>query len=148
MGKRTAITRFTKLSPFSNTPTYATDGSAGVDLYSSEDATLMPGERKLVGTGIAVEFHEGFTLFICPRSGLAKNSGVTVLNSPGIVDSDYRGEVKVLLVNMGNMPYSIKCGDRIAQGVLVNISRGTWKEEPSLSDGTGRGSGGFGSTGK
>lgn len=126
---------------------YATEASAGMDLVSIEEADLLPGERKLVGTGIAVEFHDDYALLICPRSGLALNHGVTVLNAPGVVDSDYRGEVKVLLVNLGNSPYKVKRGDRIAQGVLVQIARGNWKEEEVL-DRTGRGSGGFGHTGK
>lgn len=126
---------------------YATEASAGMDLVSIEEADLLPGERKLVGTGIAVEFHDNYALLICPRSGLALNHGVTVLNAPGVVDSDYRGEVKVLLVNLGNSPYKVKRGDRIAQGVLVQIARGNWKEEEVL-DRTGRGSGGFGHTGK
>jgi len=147
MGRSTAITRFTKLSPDGRQPQYATNESAGVDLVSVEEITLLPGERKLVGTGIAVEFHGGFALLICPRSGLALQHGVTVLNAPGVVDSDYRGEVKVLLINLGNSPYVIKSGDRVAQGVLVQIAKGTWKEEDLLSD-TGRGSGGFGCTGR
>lgn len=142
-----AITRFTRLSPLGQKPMYATEASAGMDLVSIEEADLLPGERKLVGTGIAVEFHDNYALLICPRSGLALNHGVTVLNAPGVVDSDYRGEVKVLLVNLGNSPYKVKRGDRIAQGVLVQIARGNWKEEEVL-DRTGRGSGGFGHTGK
>jgi dUTP pyrophosphatase len=118
-----------------------------MDLTSTEEVNLLPGERKLVGTGIAVEFFNGYALLICPRSGLALNHGVTVLNAPGVVDPDYRGEIKVLLVNLGNSPYKVKPGDRIAQGLLVSIARGTWKEEDLLDD-TGRGAGGFGHTGK
>jgi dUTP pyrophosphatase len=146
MGKSTAITRFTKLSPSGQKPQCATEVSAGVDLVSVEEVDLLPGQRKLVGTGIAVEFHEGFALLVCPRSGLALNHGVTVLNTPGVVDSDYRGEIKVLLVNLGDSPYKVKPGDRMAQGVLVQIAKGTWKEVDVLDD-TARGSGGFGSSG-
>lgn len=141
-----AITRFTKLLSVAERPRYATDGSAGVDLVSAEEVTLLPGERKLVGTGIIMEFHDTYALLICPRSGLALKHGVTVLNAPGVVDSDYRGEIKVLLINFGNTPYKVTPGDRIAQGLLVDISRGTWKEETVLSD-TKRGAGGFGCTG-
>lgn len=140
------ITRFTKLSPTGKKPNYATEFSAGLDLVSVEEVTLLPGERKLVGTGIAVEFHNDFAMLICPRSGMALNHGVTVLNAPGVVDPDYRGEVKVLLINLGNAPYTVKPGDRVAQGVLVHIARGNWKEEEILDD-TDRGVGGFGHTG-
>lgn len=142
-----AITRFKKLSPLGLKPSYATGEAAGADLTSVEEVTLMPGERKLVGTGIAVEFHSDMAMLICPRSGLAMKHGVTVLNSPGVVDSDYRGEIKVLLVNLGNSPYTVKPGDRIAQGLLIYVSSGTWKEETELGD-TRRGAGGFGHTGK
>jgi len=146
MGHAGAITRFVKLSPSGQRPQYATEGSAGVDLASTEEVELLPGERKLVGTGIVVEFHDAYALLICPRSGLAMKHGVTVLNAPGVVDSDYRGEIKILLVNLGNSPYKVNPGDRIAQGLLVQIAKGTWKEEAVLDD-TGRGAGGFGHTG-
>jgi dUTP pyrophosphatase len=141
-----AITRFKKLSPLGNKPTYATKGSAGGDLTSIEEVLIMPGERKLIRTGIVLEFHGGFSLLICPRSGLALEHGVTVLNAPGVVDSDYRGEIKVMLVNLGNSPYKVELGQRIAQALLVTTSQGTWVEADKLED-TGRGAGGFGSTG-
>lgn len=142
-----AITRFKKLSSLGSKPTYATKYSAGADLTSIEDVTLMPGERKLVKTGIAVEFHESSSMLICPRSGLALNHGITILNSPGVVDADYRGEIKVMLMNFGNAPYKISIGDRIAQAVLVDVSQGTWLETDTLED-TSRGPCGFGSSGK
>lgn len=147
MEHATAITYFKKLVPSAQAPKYATENAAGADLTSVEDITILPGERKLVGTGIAVEFHAGFALMILPRSGLAMKHGVTVLNSPGLVDADYRGEIKVMLVNHGNVPYKVEQGQRIAQAVLVQVSCGTWKEKDVLSD-TGRGAGGFGHTGK
>jgi dUTP pyrophosphatase len=140
-----AITRFKKLSPLGSKPTYATKYSAGADLISIEEVTLMPGERKLVKTGIAVEFHGSFSMLICPRSGLALNHGITILNSPGVVDADYRGEIKVILVNFGETLYKVSIGDRIAQALLVSVSQGTWIETDMLED-TSRGVGGFGST--
>lgn len=136
-----------KMSPLGQQPQYATDGSVGVDLTSTEEVELQPGDRKLVGTGIALEFHDNFAFLVCPRSGLALKHGITVLNAPGIVDPDYRGEVKVILVNLGKEPYKVNPGDRIAQGLLVQVARGNWKEEKSLGD-TARGAGGFGHTGK
>jgi dUTP pyrophosphatase len=142
----TAITRFKKLSPLGNRLTYATKHSAGGDLTSVEEVLIMPGERKLIRTGIALEFHSSLSLLICPRSGLALEHGVTVLNAPGVVDSDYRGEIKVLLINLGNSPYKVEPGQRIAQALLVTTSRGTWAEADKLED-TDRGAGGFGHTG-
>jgi dUTP pyrophosphatase len=142
-----AITYWRKLVPAGQAPAYATSGSAGADLASAEETVIMPGERKLVGTGIAVEFNDSFALMVLPRSGLALKHGVTVLNAPGTIDSDYRGEIKVLLVNHGNSPYKVEVGHKIAQAVLVDIGgHGTWKEKDVLS-GTARGTGGFGSSG-
>jgi len=141
-----SITRFKKLSPLGHKPTYATSDSAGADLYSIEEVTIMPGEHKLVGTGIALEFHGSSSMLICPRSGMALEHGVTVLNAPGIIDADYRGEIKVMLINLGNSPYKVEFGQRIAQALLVTTSQGTWAEADKLDD-TGRGVGGFGHTG-
>ncbi len=127
-------------------PGYATERSAGVDLRSAEDALLLPGERISVGTGIRLGIPEGYEGQVRPRSGLAIKHGVTVLNAPGTIDSDYRGEVRVLLVNLGLDAFNIAAGDRIAQIVIAPVSRVEWVESDSL-DATGRGEGGFGSTG-
>jgi dUTP pyrophosphatase len=142
----TAITSFKKLSPLGCKPSYATAESVGADLTSIEEVFLLPGERKLVRTGIAVEFHGSFSMLICPRSGLALEHGITVLNAPGVVDPDYRGEIKVMLVNLGNSPYKVEPGQRVAQALLVETVRGNWRETDKLED-TGRGTGGFGHTG-
>ena len=128
-------------------PVYATELSSGVDLRSNEDAVIPPGGRLSVGTGIRLEIPEGFECQVRPRSGLAMKHGVTVLNAPGTIDADYRGEVRVILVNLGENPFVIERGDRIAQMVLAPVSRIEWSEKDLLSE-TGRGSGGFGSTGK
>ncbi|HON34498.1 MAG TPA: dUTP diphosphatase [Synergistales bacterium] len=128
-------------------PVYATALSSGVDLRSNEYAVIPPGGRLSVGTGIRLEIPEGFECQVRPRSGLAMKHGVTVLNAPGTIDADYRGEVRVILVNLGENPFVIERGDRIAQMVLAPVSRIEWSEKDLLSE-TGRGSGGFGSTGK
>ena len=130
-------------------PTYASAGAAGADLSAVLETplTLGPGERALVPTGLAVELPAGFEMQIRPRSGLAARHGVTVLNSPGTVDSDYRGEVKVLLINLGAEPVTISHGDRIAQAVIAPVTRAEFTPAETLS-GTARGEGGFGSTGR
>jgi dUTP pyrophosphatase len=140
------IARFKKLSPLGCKLEYITKDSAGADLTSIEEVFLLPGERKLVSTGIAVEFHKSLSMLICPRSGLALKHGVTVLNAPGVVDSDYRGEVKVMLINLGNAPYKVEPGQRIAQALLVKTVQRDWREVNKLND-TVRGTGGFGHTG-
>jgi dUTP pyrophosphatase len=127
-------------------PGYATEGSAGMDLPAAEAATLPPGGRASVGTGLALELPEGMEAQVRPRSGLAFRHGVTVLNAPGTVDSDYRGEVKVLLVNLGDAPFEIAPGDRIAQLVVAPVTRAELHVETTLAD-TDRGAGGFGHTG-
>lgn len=129
-------------------PEQATPGSSGVDLFAavSHDLTLDPGARALVPTGIAVSIPVGFEWQIRPRSGLALKHGVTVLNSPGTVDSDYRGPVGVILVNLGESPFVIHRGDRIAQAVLARVNPQVLSPAVSLSD-TERGGGGFGHTG-
>lgn len=129
-------------------PAYATDQSAGMDLLAavSEDMILAPGERALVPTGIAIALPEGHEAQIRPRSGLAYKHGVTVLNAPGTIDADYRGEVKVLLINHGQEAFAIPRGMRIAQMVVAPYSRVTWQAVHSLED-SARGTGGFGSTG-
>ena len=123
-------------------------GSAGVDLRAAVSSSICidPMERCLVPTGLCLEIPAGWEAQIRPRSGLALRHGVTVLNSPGTVDSDYRGEVCVLLVNLGSEPYSVLRGHRIAQAVLAPAHRSTWVERTELSE-TTRGRGGFGSTG-
>lgn len=128
-------------------PAYATAGAAGMDLYAAADVEIPPGGRALVGTGFAIEIPPGFEAQIRPRSGLAFHKGVTVLNSPGTIDSDYRGEVKVLLVNLSGGTYHCHWGyDRIAQLVIAPVSRLKIEEAEQLSE-TERGAGGFGSTG-
>ena len=131
-------------------PHYGTGGSAGMDLRAAvpEDApvTLQPGERRLVPTGLAIAVPPGFEAQIRPRSGLALKSGVTCLNSPGTIDSDYRGEVGVILINHGAEPFVIRRGDRIAQMVMARYERVTWRAVETLDE-TLRGAGGFGSTG-
>jgi dUTP pyrophosphatase len=127
-------------------PAYETEHSVGLDLRSVENVELLSGCRALVSTGIFIELPPGFEAQIRPRSGLAIKYGVTVLNSPGTIDSDYRGEIKVILVNHGENAHTIKVGDRIAQMVVAQVTRIEWCELDSLSE-TERGSGGFGSTG-
>ncbi|CAH1661950.1 dUTP diphosphatase [Hyphomicrobiales bacterium] len=129
-------------------PAYETAGAAGLDLRAAIGETLMlaPGERSLVPTGLALQLPDGFEGQVRPRSGLAVKHGVTVLNAPGTVDSDYRGEVKVPLINLGQEPFAIAHGDRIAQLVVAPVTRAVLTEVASL-DATARGAGGFGSTG-
>ena len=129
-------------------PAYETEGAAGLDLRAAigENLTLAPGERALIATGLAMELPEGFEGQIRPRSGLALRNGVTVLNAPGTVDSDYRGEVSVVLINHGHERFTITRGDRIAQLVIAPVSRAQLSEVEALS-GTARGIGGYGSTG-
>ena len=136
-----------KLSPLAQIPAYQTDEAAGFDLHSIEDVILKPNERKLISTGLAFEIPKGYEIQIRPRSGLAYKSGITVLNSPGTIDSDYRGEIKVLLINHSNKEFEIKINDRIAQAVIQEVIQANFQEVEELND-TNRGSGGFGSTGK
>ncbi len=129
-------------------PDYATDGAAGMDAVAALDAplTLAPGDRAAVPTGLAMAIPPGFEVQVRPRSGLAAKHGLTVANAPGTIDSDYRGEVKVLLINLGPKPVVIERGMRIAQLVPAVVTRARLVEVDSLDD-TARGSGGFGSTG-
>ena len=128
-------------------PAYASAGAAGMDVVAAEDLTLAPGARHAVATGFAMAIPEGFEVQVRPRSGLALKHGVTCLNTPGTIDSDYRGEVKVILANLGSEPFVIARGDRIAQLVATPVQRAVFTEVTSLDD-TERGSGGFGSTGR
>lgn len=127
-------------------PRYATPGAAGMDVVSAEDVILAPGARHAVATGLAMAIPQGFELQVRPRSGLALKHGITVPNTPGTIDSDYRGELKVILINHGDEPFAITRGDRVAQLVLAPVIQGRWEEVEQLDD-TVRGSGGFGSTG-
>ncbi len=124
-----------------------TAGAAGMDVRAAAACTLDPGERKLVPTGLALEIPEGFEVQVRPRSGLAFKHGVTVLNAPGTIDSDYRGEVGVLLINLGSDPFEVTAGERIAQLVVASVARAEVVEVAELSE-TVRAGGGFGHTGR
>ena len=130
------------------TPTYSTKNSAGLDLRANtkEEIILKPMSRRLIKTGLFIQLPEGFEAQIRPRSGLAYKNGITVLNSPGTIDADYRGEIGVLLINLSNENYTIKNGDRIAQMVIAKHEQAEWLEVNHLDD-SQRGEGGFGSTG-
>ena len=128
-------------------PAYASAGAAGMDVVAAEDAALKPGERRAVATGFAIEIPEGYEVQVRPRSGLALKHGVTCLNTPGTIDCDYRGEVKIILANLGDEPFVVARGERIAQLVPAPVLRASFEEVGELSA-TGRGSGGFGSTGR
>ena len=129
-------------------PAYATEGSAGMDLFAAiaAEIELQPGKRVLVPNGIAIELPRGFEAQVRPRSGLAANHGLTVLNTPGTVDSDYRGELKTVLINLGDAPFTIVRGMRIAQMIVARHERVEWAERSELTE-TVRGAGGHGSTG-
>lgn len=129
-------------------PSYASPGSAGIDLRAAVDSptSLAPGERRLIPTGLEVAIPGGFEAQVRPRSGLALRHGITVLNSPGTIDSDYRGEVGVVLINLGQETFSIERGERIAQMVIAPVEQVAWEEVPVLET-TSRGRGGFGSSG-
>lgn len=133
-------------SPDIPLPVYATAQSAGADLNAREELTLAPGEIKSVGTGLHIQLPDGYEAQIRPRSGLALKKGISIPNAPGTVDSDYRGEVRVILVNLGAEPFEIRRGDRIAQMVIAPVTQALFRPVDFL-DGTERGSGGFGSTG-
>jgi dUTP pyrophosphatase len=128
-------------------PSYATAGSAGMDLRAAEALTLKPGARALVATGIAIALPENYEAQVRPRSGLAVKHGVTVLNSPGTIDADYRGEIKVPLINHGHEDFVITRGDRIAQLVVASVTTAVLVEVETLDE-TARGAGGFGSSGR
>ena len=140
--------RVQRLTPEATLPTRAHPDDAGADLYSIEDAVLQPGERRLVGTGIAVELPPGTVGLIHPRSGLAARSGVTVLNTPGTIDAGYRGELKVLLINLDpERPARVERGKRVAQLLVQRVELVDVVEADELSE-TARGAGGYGSTGR
>ena len=129
-------------------PTYATPGSAGLDIAAAieADLTIAPGERISIPTGVCLELPVGYEAQLRPRSGLALKHGITILNSPGTIDSDYRGEIMIILINHGERPVTVTRGERIAQLVVAPVSRTNWVEAPDI-DTTERGSRGFGSTG-
>ncbi len=127
-------------------PDYMTPSSSGVDLRAAEEKVIEPGRWALVGTGLYLEIPVGYEAQVRPRSGLALKHGVTVLNAPGTIDADYRGEVGVILVNLSDRPFEIKIGDRIAQLVISPVARAEFEEAGGLTA-TERGAGGFGSTG-
>jgi dUTP pyrophosphatase len=127
-------------------PAYATPGAAGMDVLAAEDLTLAPGARHAVATGFAMAIPEGYEIQVRPRSGLALKHGISVPNTPGTIDSDYRGELKVIMINHGAEDFAIARGDRVAQLVLAPVTQAGWHEVHALDD-TARGSGGFGSTG-
>jgi dUTP pyrophosphatase len=127
-------------------PAYASEDAVGLDVTSAEDLILQPGERHAVATGFAIEIPRGYEVQVRPRSGLAIKQGITCLNTPGTIDSDYRGEVKVILINLGQQPFSIRRSERIAQLVPAPVLRASFVEAEQLGE-TARGAGGFGSTG-
>lgn len=127
-------------------PAYATDGAAGMDVVSAEDVTLAPAARHAVATGLALAIPAGYEVQVRPRSGLALKHGITVPNTPGTIDSDYRGELKIILINHGAEPFAIRRGDRVAQLVLAPVVQASWLPVDELDE-TARGAGGFGSTG-
>lgn len=128
-------------------PEYATEHAAGMDVCAAEAIILAPGQRHAVATGFAIEIPHGFEVQVRPRSGLALRNGITCLNTPGTIDSDYRGEVKVILANLGSKPFEVRRGERIAQLVPAPVLQARVTEVESLGE-TARGSGGFGSTGQ
>jgi dUTP pyrophosphatase len=128
-------------------PKYATEHAAGLDVCAAEDFVLEPGQRHAVATGFAIEIPHGYEVQVRPRSGLALKHGITCLNTPGTIDSDYRGEVKVILANLGGEPFPIVRGERIAQLVPAAVLRADFVEVEALAE-TARGAGGFGSTGR
>lgn len=127
-------------------PHYATEGAAGMDVRSAEDVIIAPGERHAVATGLALAIPQGYEIQVRPRSGLALKHGITVPNTPGTIDSDYRGELKVIMINHGAEDFAISRGDRVAQLVLAPVTQAKWLVVEEL-DSTQRGDGGFGSTG-
>ncbi len=139
--------KFQKLSPRAIIPAYAHPGDAGADLVAIEHHILAPKSRLAVPTGLAVEIPQGYEMQVRPKSSLALNHGITVLNTPGTVDAGYRGEIKVILINLGQAPFDIAPGQRIAQVVIAPVIQAEFTEVTELSD-SQRGIGGFGSTGK
>jgi len=136
-----------RLRPEAVVPARAHPGDAGLDLVAVEERRLAPGERVAVPTGLAIAIPVGFAGLVLPRSGLARRHGLTLTNSPGLIDAGYRGELTVLMVNLGQEPYTVRAGDRIAQLVITPVSLAAAVEVDALPQSDGRGEGGFGSTG-
>jgi dUTP pyrophosphatase len=128
-------------------PAYATEGAAGLDVVAAENLTLAPGQRHAVATGFSIAIPAGYEVQVRPRSGLALKHGITCLNTPGTIDHDYRGEVKVILANLGSDPFEVRRGERIAQLVPAPVLKAAFREVEALEE-TSRGAGGFGSTGQ
>ncbi|GAA3537539.1 dUTP diphosphatase [Nonomuraea rosea] len=129
-------------------PSYAHPGDAGADLYAAEDVELLPGERAIIGTGVAIALPDGYAAFVHPRSGLAAKHGVTLVNAPGTVDAGYRGEIRVTLINTdAKEPFRLQRGERVAQLVIQQVERAAFYEVERLP-GSVRGANGFGSTGR
>ena len=128
-------------------PAYATAHAAGMDVVAAEDLDLQPGQRHAVATGLRIAIPEGYEVQVRPRSGLALKHGITVPNTPGTIDADYRGELKVIMINHGDQPFPIRRGERIAQLVPAAVTQAEWEEVDELDE-TVRGEGGFGSTGR
>ena len=147
------ILRLPEADPAVPLPTYETEGAAGADIRANfpkderDGVTLVPGQRRLIPTGLSVEIPQGFEMQIRPRSGLALKHGLGLSNAPGTIDSDYRGPLGVILINLGEVPVAIGHGDRIAQAVIAPVAQACFEVVDSLS-GTPRGTGGFGSTGR
>lgn len=146
MLEKKVTTKFKKLYEWAKVPEYASDGDSGADVFSAQDITIRPGERQLVGTGIAIALPQGHEAQIRPKSGLALNFGMTVLNAPGTVDEGYRGEVGVVLFNTSDEDFVITKGQKIAQMVIKPVYQSNFVEVEELDE-TVRGEGGFGSTG-
>lgn len=138
--------KISKINDEAVLPSYAHPGDAGMDLYSVEETEIKAGERKLIGTGIKIALENGYEAQIRPKSGLAIKEGITVLNTPGTIDAGYRGEVKVILVNLGDRAFGIKKGQKIAQMVFAKVEEAELEEVEELDE-TSRNDGGFGSTG-
>lgn len=138
--------RVKKIHKDAKIPNYAHQGDSGMDLYSVEEATIEPGERKMVGTGLQISLPKGFEAQVRPKSGLAANFGVTVLNTPGTIDSSYRGEIVIIVANLGKESFKVEKGKKIAQMVIARVEEAEIKEVEELDD-TARKDGGFGSTG-
>jgi len=137
----------TRLDPGVPVPSYATPGDAGADLVTTADVVIAPGERTVVGTGVAIALPDGFAAFVHPRSGLAARVGLSVVNTPGTIDSGYRGEIRICLINHDlREPIELRRGDRIAQLVVQRVEHAVFREVSELTD-SQRGAGGYGSTG-
>jgi dUTP pyrophosphatase len=146
MNSNTCTVKIKKLHPAAHVPQYAHEGDSGADLFSTVDQSLQPMERAAIPTGLSAEIPKGVELQVRPKSGLALKSGLTVLNTPGTIDFGYRGEIKVILINLSDEPYEIEAGQKIAQLVVAPVAYADFQEVVDLSD-TARGDGGFGSTG-